>query len=195
MDASSQQSTLSFDDIADVLVSEQALQILPAELHGMLCGQLAAGARLSSDLWLNLAADLLDLERISHETSKVALVSLYQQTLAEYEGEGFELQLMLPDEDATLEQQVVALGCWVQGFLAGFGLQGKQTDSSLGEDARETLNDFAQICQVESEDLEDSDESESHLMELQEYVRMGAIMLFMECSAAPAKPTAAPTVH
>jgi len=195
MDASSQQSALSFDDIADVLVSEQALQILPAELHGMLCGQLAAGARLSSDLWLNLAADLLDLERISHETSKVALVGLYQQTLAEYESEGFELQLMLPDEDATLEQRVVALGCWVQGFLAGFGLQGKQTDSSLGEDARETLNDFAQICQVESEDLEDSDESESHLMELQEYVRMGAIMLFMECSAAAAKPNAAPTVH
>lgn len=188
---------LSFDDIADLMVSEKITLISPSELHGLVCGQLACGARLSNDLWLQMAHDFLDISGFSHEQSKVGLVGLYQQSLAQFESLDMGLDLLLPDDDDyELGQRVEALGLWLQGFLAGFGSSGKQTDSSLSKDAKEMLNDMSQISQVASEDLDDSQESENDFFELVEYVRMGAVYMFTECNkpSQPAQPSS-PTLH
>ncbi|MCJ8340995.1 MAG: UPF0149 family protein [Pseudomonadales bacterium] len=189
---------LSFDDIADILVSEKITMLSPAELHGLVCGQLAGGSRLSNDLWLQMANDFLDIEHFSHEQSKVGLVGLYQQSLAQFEGLEMSLDLLLPDDDDyELSQRVESLGLWVQGFLAGFGTQGRQADKKLSEDAKEMLNDLAQISQVASVDLEEDDDSENNFIELSEYVRMGAVYIFTECNKPVAVPDqqAKPTLH
>lgn len=189
---------LSFDDIADILVSEKITMLSPAELHGLVCGQLAGGSRLSNDLWLQMANDFLDIEHFSHEQSKVGLVGLYQQSLAQFEGMEMSLDMLLPDDDDyELSQRVESLGLWVQGFLAGFGTQGRQADKKLSEDAKEMLNDLAQISQVASVDLEEDDDSENNFIELSEYVRMGAVYIFTECNKPVAVPErqAKPTLH
>jgi uncharacterized protein YgfB (UPF0149 family) len=176
---------LSFDDLADLLVSEKITLVSPAELQGLVCGQLASGARLSHDLWLQIANDFLDITGFAHESSKVALVGLYQQSLAQYESLDMSLDILLPDdEEYAISQRVEALGLWVQGFLAGFGMQGKQTDKSLAADAKEMLSDLSQISKVASVDLEEDEESEGDFVELSEYVRMGAVYLFTECNQA-----------
>ena len=189
---------LSFDDIADILVSEKITMLSPAELHGLVCGQLAGGSRLSNDLWLQMANDFLDIEHFSPEQSKVGLVGLYQQSLAQFEGMEMSLDMLLPDDDDyELSQRVESLGLWVQGFLAGFGTQGRQADKKLSEDAKEMLNDLAQISQVASVDLEEDDDSENNFIELSEYVRMGAVYIFTECNKPVAVPErqAKPTLH
>ena len=76
----------------------------------------------------------------------------------------------------------------MQGFLAGFGTQGRQADKKLSDDAKEMLNDLAQIAQVATVDLEEDEDSENNFFELSEYVRMGAVYIFTECN----KPVAAP---
>jgi uncharacterized protein YgfB (UPF0149 family) len=189
---------LSFDDIANLLVSEKITMVSPAELHGLVSGQLASGARLSNDLWLQMANDFLEIEKFSHEESKVGLVGLYQQTLEQLEGLAMSLDLLLPDDEHEISQRVEALGQWVQGFLAGFGTQGRQTDKSLSTDAKELLNDLGQISQVASVDLEETEESENDFFELAEYVRMGAVFIFTECNKPVAQTQESedkPTLH
>ena len=184
--------------MADLLVSEKITMVSPGELHGLVCGQMAGGSRLSNDLWLQMANDFLDIEHFSHEQSKVGLVGLYQQSLAQFEGMEMSLDLLLPDDDDyELSQRVESLGLWVQGFLAGFGTQGRQADKKLSEDAKEMLNDLAQISQVASVDLEEDDDSENNFIELSEYVRMGAVYIFTECNKPVAVPErqAKPTLH
>ncbi len=176
---------LSFDDLADILVSEKITMVSPAELHGLVSGQLASGARFSHDLWLQMAHDFLDVEGFKHESSKVGLVAVYQQSLAQFESLDMSLDLLLPDdEEYEVSQRVESLGLWVQGFLAGFGMQGRQTDKSLAADAKEMLSDLSQIAQVASVDLEENEESEANFVELSEYVRMGAMYIFTECNQA-----------
>ena len=172
---------LTFDLIANVLVSEDVFVVSPAELHGLLAGQLASGARMQPSVWLKTVSELLEISDLSHESSKVGLVGLYQQTLGQFESEGLNLVMLLPDDDATLTQRIEALGQWCQGFMTGFGYQGKQTDQSLSAESRETLQDLSQIAQIVG-DEEDRAGAESDLMELEEYVRMAAIMLFSECN-------------
>jgi yecA family protein len=172
---------LTFDLIANVLVSEEVFVVSPAELHGLLAGQLASGARMQPTVWLKTVSELLEISDLNHESSKVGMIGLYQQTLGQFESEGLNLVMLLPDDDATLTQRIDALGQWCQGFMTGFGYQGKQTDQSLSPESRETLQDLSQIAQIVGDDEERAG-AESDLMELEEYVRMAAIMLFSECN-------------
>jgi len=174
-----------FDQLANMLVEEGVFVVSPSELHGLLCGQLAAGARLEPLSMLQSVCELTDINALEQEDSKVALIQLYQVSEAELESAELGFQLLMPDEDdSTLAQLAEALGCWCQGFLAGFGLYSKQTDKSINADVSETLRDLAEIAQI-SPDIDDDEDSASDLMEIQEYVRMAALMVFAEFNSAP----------
>ncbi len=173
-----------FDDIANLLVEEGGIATSPSELHGLVCGCLCAGARPDASAWLQLAADWLDIPAFTREASKVGVLELCNATLARLQATDLGFETLLPDDDQLLMQRAAALGGWCQGFLGGFGQHGKQTDASLSEEAREVLGDLGQIAQIAADD-DDSDEGESNLMEIQEYVRMAALMLFAECNQAP----------
>lgn len=172
-----------FELIANLFVEEGVKGVSPAELHGLLAGHLAAGARLEPAMVLQKSCELLDQDSITHESSKATLYNLYEATCAALESMDLEFQLLLPDDDEEISLRAESLGAWCQSFLSGFGLYGKHTDKSLSQEAKETLNDLGQIAQISS-DLEELDENESDLMEVQEYVRMAVLMLFTECNQA-----------
>jgi len=173
-----------FDDVANLLVEEGVHATSPSELHGLLCGVLCAGARPDAAAWLQLAADRLDIGSFSREAAKVGMLELYSRTLAQLQATDLGFEPLLPDDDQLLAQRAGALGNWCQGFLGGFGQYGKQTDASLSDEAREVLGDLGQIVQIADDDA-DSDENETDLMQIQEYVRMAALLLFAECNQAP----------
>lgn len=177
-----------FDLIANMLVEEQVHAVSPSELHGLTSGHLAAGARLEPAELLQNACDLMDINALSHESSKVVLIDLYQQSLAMLVSEELIFELAMPDDDLPLAQQADALGQWCQGFLTGFGLHGRQTDKSLTKEAQEALSDLNQIAQIVVDEDEDEESSESDLMQVEEYVRMVVLMLFAECNS-PEPPT------
>lgn len=157
--------------------------VSPSELHGLISGHLAAGARLQPTMLLQTACELLDIEALSHESSKVTLVNLYSASCEALESLDLDFEMLLPDDENEISQRADALGRWCQSFLSGFGLYGKHTDASLSSEAKETLTDLGQIAQISIE-LEELDENESDLMEVQEYVRMAVLMLFTECNKA-----------
>jgi len=172
-----------FELVANMFVEEGVRVVSPSELHGLLSGHLAAGARLKPEMLLQTACELLDLESLSQESSKQTLANLYAATADALESLDLDFEMLLPDDENEISQRADALGRWCQSFLGGFGLYGKHTDASLSSEAKETLNDLGQIAQISIE-LEELDENESDLMEVQEYVRMAVLMLFTECNKA-----------
>ncbi|MDO6565184.1 UPF0149 family protein [Amphritea sp. 1_MG-2023] len=182
-------------EICDVLIAEDSMTSSAAELHGLLCGYLSAGARFNHEAWLKLAMELTDISDFRHESSKLAFTDLYDGVVAQLEQSDFGFQLMLPDDDLSMAERAEALGCWCQGYLSGFGLQGGHTNESLSGELKEALSDMAQIAQIELEPDADED-NEADLMELQEYVRISSMMIFGEFNELP-QPEAAPgaTLH
>ena len=156
----------------------------PAELHGHLVGRLSAGARLDHTTWLSVAQELLDGRGALTEAGKVALIQLYDASLAELSGSGFDLTLVLPDDSAAIDHRTAALGQWCEGFLSGFGMV--ERSAQLSEEADGVLRDFAAISQVQT-DLDESEANEVDFMEVMEYVRMATLMLFSECQSADPK--------
>lgn len=172
-----------FELVANMFVEEGVRVVSPSELHGLISGHLAAGARLQPTMLLQTACELLDIEALSHESSKVTLVNLYSASCEALESLDLDFEMLLPDDENEISQRADALGRWCQSFLSGFGLYGKHTDASLSSEAKETLTDLGQIAQISIE-LEELEENESDLMEVQEYVRMAVLMLFTECNKA-----------
>ncbi|GGE51653.1 UPF0149 protein [Halopseudomonas oceani] len=177
------QAVFDFDRYAQIC-SDVAAVGQPAELHGHLVGRLSAGARLDHTTWLSVATELLDGRGSLTEAGKVAMIQLYDASLAELSGSGFDLTLVLPDDNAAIDHRTAALGQWCEGFLAGFGMV--ERSAQLSEEADGVLRDFAAISQVQT-DLDESEANEVDFMEVMEYVRMATLMLFSECQTADPK--------
>lgn len=186
---------LNYENLNHLLIPKGALNS-SAELHGMLCGKLCAGARQSSDDWQQSALDFLDLAEGADGEVLSALARLQNESLAQLQSSEFNFELMLPGDDAELELRATALGEWCHGFLTGFGSAGVKPKDEMPEDAAEALQDLASIVQIEVEGS--SEEDESGFFDVAEYVRMAALTLYMEFNPIINEaPTAAdaPIVH
>ncbi len=78
-------------------------------------------------------------------------------------------------------------------FLGGFGLAYDRDKQKLNAEITETMDDLSQIAMVSLQDDND-DEAEQSLMELEEYVRMAALMVFSEFNKVDADQRP-PSVH
>jgi len=180
-----------FDTLADLLVEEGLLTLSPAELHGLLCGQVAAGARFDPATLLARIGELLDLEPFSRELTRTGIMQLYLATLQQLQAPDFSFELVLPDDDQPLAGRADALGLWCSGFLSGFGLQERKGSQGLSIEGQETLRDLAQIVQITTAADAEAEEDENDLMEVQEYVRMAALLVFSECNEPDGQPSGA----
>jgi hypothetical protein len=189
-----------FDTLADLLVEEGALTLSPSELHGLLSGQMAAGARFDPASLLARIAELLDIEPFRQEAARTCVMRLYLASLQQLQAPDFSFELVLPDDDQPLAVRADALGVWCSGFLSGFGLQERKGSQGLSIEGQETLRDLAQIVQITTAADADAEEDENDLMEVQEYVRMAALLVFSECNepdgqAEGAEPAQPPVLH
>ena len=160
----------------------------PAELHGLLLGRSCAGAGFDVDGWLVDAAELLG--EAPQDNVRQALIGLQEMVKGELAGDEIAVVLLLPPDEAPLQERAKALGQWCQGFLGGFGLTAG--DQALSAEAMEVLQDLSAIAQVQNA-LEESEDGENDYMEVMEYLRVAPLLLFSEC----AKPVAAakPSLH
>lgn len=175
------QSPLNFDDLANLLAPLGTLNS-PSELHGLLCGKLAGGAKLTEINWLLDAVEFLDFIAAPDEQVRHALSRLYHSTNNQLQGE-FNLKLMLPDDDNLLSERARALSEWCHGFLSGFGSVEHQGKREISEEAEEMLQDLANIVQIQVEDEEDEPSAEADYMEVTEYVRVVVSSLYFEFAA------------
>nr|WP_298138758.1 YecA family protein [uncultured Pseudomonas sp.] len=171
------------------LLASSGHPVSPAELHGLLLGRSCAGAGFEIDPWLVDAAELLGAA--PQDNVRQALIGLQEMVKTELSGSDVTIVLLLPGDDAPLQERASALGQWCQGFLGGFGLTAR--DTALSSEAMEVLQDLSAIAQVQNA-LDESEDGENDYMEVMEYLRVAPLLLFSEC-AKPVAPAAKPSLH
>jgi yecA family protein len=168
-----------------------ALPTGAAEVQALLCGLLCGGAPSPQALWLaEILPDGLDEHNLQHRDCGNALLTLYRQTEATLQTPDSALgfQPLLPQDGVALAGRGAELVGWCKGFLYGLGLTGHSL-TSLGEEAREGLEDLAEITRLDLDALEDDERQEQALTELVEFVRVAVMLLHMElCDSAEARP-------
>jgi uncharacterized protein YgfB (UPF0149 family) len=172
-----------FDELANHLL-EQGQQSSPADIHGCLCGLLAAGAAAEPELALAALGETLDLELRGELAERT--MQLYTVSAAALEDEEFDFHPLMPDDEADIASRTAALAGWCKGFMAGFALvsagAGSAAENVLSKDSAEVLKDFAAIAQaqVEAEDEEDEEAAEENYFELVGYLRFATLNIFMD---------------
>jgi uncharacterized protein YgfB (UPF0149 family) len=164
----------------DVLVRQLRLGTTASELHGSLCGFLAGGGSATGH---SLFAQLqLDGEGSTPSAADQTLLEqLVRQCATALADPEMGFAPMLPADDRPLDERAEATAEWCRGFLGGFGLTGASTHAKLTDEAQEMLHDLGAIASS-SFDYGDENEDEDALIEVQEFIRVGAMLLHVECS-------------
>ena len=93
--------------------------------------------------------------------------------------------LLLPDDERPVAERAEALLGWCRGFLGGFGLSAGEKPP-LSDEAREALDDLSKIAASRLA-YDDPDGDEAAFVEVAEFVRVAALLLYSDCvGAAPA---------
>lgn len=155
-----------------------ALATAASELHGSLCGWLAGGGATTPD-WLGKVLADPALPAVAEGS---ALNDLRLASVAQLADRSFDFELLLPDADAPLAERSGALFDWCRGFLGGFGLAAGASPP-LSEDSQEALVDLAKLAAAQPQDDGDEEDEEA-LVELEEFVRVAALLLHGDCVMA-----------
>jgi uncharacterized protein YgfB (UPF0149 family) len=168
----------SYADVNAALISTgSAFQA--ADAHGLLCGIICATSG-RVDSWEKL---LLGPTDNAHGIE--VLHELYESSYHQMSEFSFEFSLLLPSDDEDINWRTEALGLWCQGFLTGLEQAETPVQQHASLEVTDALNDIIEIAQVSYGDIPGSDEDETAYYELEEYVRLIALMLFHELKASP----------
>ncbi|MFZ8198413.1 UPF0149 family protein [Alteromonas portus] len=168
---------LDYDSVSNKL-SQQGVIVDAAEVHGILCGMLCGGMSLTDQKWLEALSETINQGDAFSDPTQHLLNSLFNQTCQQLLEPEFALNLLLPDDQAPINDRGAALINWVQGFMLGFGLH-QQDLMQCSDDVKEALEDFSDISRME-EPMDADEESEKALFEVEEYVKISAILCFSE---------------
>jgi uncharacterized protein YgfB (UPF0149 family) len=147
-------------------------ELTAAECHGLISALLLSENHVPA------------LEIISRNPEKMSgdeqFMTIFRQlvelTARAYRNDDFDFPLLLPNDDQPLAQRSTALSDWCGGFVMGLLETGLRDFAALPGDAAEVANDIVSISQMDSSG--DEGGSESDLMQLQEYVRVGVQIIY-----------------
>lgn len=154
---------------------EQGLTV--AELHGATIG---IGVTDRERFELQDLVDLLGADALSDGEAVARFVN---DSLEALHAEDLSFALLLPDEDVAMETRLTELASWCQSFLAGLvaGLSRRGIESLklLPDEVQEIVQDFAAIAQLDAELVEENEDEEEEVdfMELQEYAKVGTLLM------------------
>jgi len=159
-----------YQQIKSMLAIED-IDTLPSELHGVICARACLGPQATAvQQWLPLITGeplAPGMNRFFIEKLE-ALVAEVQQVM---EGGEYDLQLLLDSED-SVSLQTESIAAWCQGFVLGLLGNGEQ------------IRDFMEISGASNDDADSNQREDARaLMEIEEYVRIGAHVIFEDLRA------------
>lgn len=124
------------------------------------------------------------------------LEAVYAATRDGLQGTEMGFALLVPGDDATLEERADALGAWCQGFLYGMAVRGLRDMEELPDELREILGDLSEISRAGVAREETDEEGEEAWAELVEYVRVAVQLVFDQTSPPAGRDdVAVPVLH
>lgn len=177
-----------YQQVADA-ISLAGSELLPSEWQGLILGSISYHLKTGIDP--GLGALMFDAGNKS--AGKQSLLELtfstYRAIMDELLSAEDILELMLPDDDASIEDRTEAMAAWCQGYTLGLLQNEKFSIDQLPPDAAEFTRDVMDIGLASLGDNEQ--ENERALMEVVEFLRVGAQLSFELIYAEQAHP--APT--
>lgn len=177
---------MKFEEL-DSLLADARAGSRAAECHGFLCGYLCVSDNIEKGLFDKyLLSDLegRDSDQIAECADRIAVLA--DDVSDQISSGNFELQLLLPGDRSPLAERSEALTQWCQGFLSGLGIGGIVDFDTISAESRELIDDMYKICNLDIESAGNvGEEGETALVELIEYVRMGAIFIHQEFHNSP----------
>jgi len=169
------------------------LEISVSEVHGTVIGA------ISNHLKTGITPDLLKLiepganaDDGRYSQLNELLYELYRQNseLLFESKDGFDL--LLPHNDDSLSVRVEGLATWSKGFLLGLLYNNSFSIDQIPENGAEIARDLMQIAEAAA-GADDEQQEDWAFAELQEYVKVGAQLIFEfiyseRASDAPATP-------
>lgn len=190
----------AYDDLASLL-NGYGDAFGASECHGMLCAMASCELQLDGETWARrmLGGEMAAvLEGASSggggvdAADKEALKALFDDSVKQMADPDLSFQLLLPDDDTSLDTRTEALASWCEGYLYGLALGGIKEFKMFSEPVQEFAKDLSEIAQLSHEDGDDTEAGESAFFDIAEYVRMGVLMirdelLHMDEQPAPSK--------
>jgi uncharacterized protein len=178
-----------YQQLADQLVSQGVL-VSPAETHGVVLGMLSVKPQeLQADEVLATIIQLNEEEETSDKESFLQfLAAMVEQARETLFSQGFDVQLLLPQDGNSLRDQTLALSRWCRGYIFGLVAAGMRDFKQLPKDAAEIIQDVLQISEINTDLNEQGDEEEKAFFEIEQFVRVGVQLVFEELNP-PVAPT------
>lgn len=154
----------------NAIIVQSDTDLSAAEAHGMATGMLCVNEQAESSAWL---AELLHNASPVIDEDKNLLFRLFEETRRLLGSDEFEFDLFLPEDDASLIEQVEALKNWCRGFL--FGVGSSTAVSNWPKDVREILKDIAEFTKLDAN--VEGEEDERAFVEITEYLRSAVLLL------------------
>jgi uncharacterized protein YgfB (UPF0149 family) len=175
----------SLPEYSDLAATLQRCSIAhsPAEVHGFALGLYVGEVTEPLKAWHKELYSALDPSDVLAGECRVALDGLFAVVFAADRAAPLQLTLLLPQGLSVDSARLAAVRDWCQGFLFGFGLGGELLAHRLSAEARELLRDFAEFTRLDTEGVENSPENQSALIEIEEYLRVGVMLIRDELSS------------
>lgn len=149
----------------------------PAETQGLALGLYIGDVNKPLALWQSeLYADL-DPNDVLAQECRALLDRVFAAVFVGETGQSMQLSLFLPEDIVVNANRLQAVRGWCQGFLFGIGMGGKELSARLSDQARELLRDITEITRLDTDNVENSSEDQSALIEIEEYLRVGVMLI------------------
>jgi len=179
----------AYSQVDDALFSGGSA-VCAAECHGVLCGILCASGSSDMQRWVrHLFEARLENRELTANSLKL-LHDVHQCTLEEINHETLEFTLLLPDQAESMDVRISGLADWCSGFSLGLIMGGLNDKMLVTDHVKEFVEDVQYISDASfSEPEENSNQAERSFTEIEEYVRMGVLLLNEELQPISQKPT------
>ena len=165
---------LQYSDFQDAFLVS-GIAISPSELHGLMTGFMCVNPESSRQQREIVYSDWLMVDGGSTDEELVHLLDyLFETTLKELdEFSDFQFRILMPDEDASIDSRSQSLKFFCAGFLSGLG------SHHFNQEISEVLTDLERIAAFR-EEVGESEENESDLFQIVEFVRISVLFVFDE---------------
>ncbi|HHQ68725.1 MAG TPA: hypothetical protein ENM98_00235 [Halothiobacillaceae bacterium] len=151
-------------------------QPTPAEAQGVLIGMWLGQGPCSLHDWVRELTDVpLTDEEIPRDVHDIFEDFVSCTTTADNLG----LNLLLPDESFPLNERVRTLTEFAQAVLYGYAISGGKPPHALDEQSKEVFDDLEQIANLDTENLDDS-EDEFNLHEIEQYLSSALLVMYLQ---------------
>ena len=174
---------MDFEKLDNLRKSASIDMKLP-EVHGGICSQIC----FDNDYF----EEFVPLDQSDDGASVSVQIGAYRKALLKIIDENaktlkdgdLDFELIIPDENYTIQERAEALSIWCQGFIDGVSFllseQGLKIDQSENKESFEIIEDFTQISTLDSHSINEEVDEELALMELIEFVRLSVQMIYDE---------------